>query len=104
MNESDRKQIQKLKEADPFTGFREQDARGEYKVQVLGRGETAFYQEADRALLFELLAGRGTIFARSIRRWDDGKKVTDAERAVIVERVAAVLRKLGATKVEVIET
>jgi hypothetical protein len=46
--------------------------------------------------------GRGILFAESIRRWDTGEKVTDAERAQIVEDVSRVLEKLGAAEVKVV--
>jgi hypothetical protein len=100
-----REYIESLKRAEPFTGFREQASDGTaVKIKILGRGEVAFYQRGERGLLLEVLAGRGVLFAKSIRRWDTGEKVTDAERAQIVEDVSRVLKKLGATEVEVVWT
>jgi hypothetical protein len=103
MNKVVREYIESLKRAEPFTGFREQASDGsEVKIQIVGRGEVAFYQRGERGLLLDVLAGRGILFAQSIRRWDTGEKVTDLERAQIVEDVSNVLRKLGATEVEVV--
>ena len=103
VSKADREYLRELKQAEPFTGFRERTAAGqECKVQILGRGETAFYQQGDRALLLEVLAGRGVVFASSIRRWDDGKKVTDEERETIVEVLTRVMQKLGFEKVEIV--
>jgi hypothetical protein len=103
VSKADREYLRELKTTEPFTGFREQTAAGEEaKIQILGRGETAFYQQGDRALLMEVLAGHGVIFAYSIRRWDDGKKVTDEEREVVIEMMSRVMRKLGAEEVKVV--
>jgi hypothetical protein len=103
MRETDRQLIASLKQQQPFTGFRSQTDDGtECKVQFIGRGEVAFYQEGERGLLLEALAGSGVIVARSIREWDTGEKVTASERAAIIERVSDALRQLGATKVEVV--
>jgi hypothetical protein len=103
VSKADREYLRELKQAEPFTGFRERTATGEdVKVQILGRGEMAFYQQGARALLLEVLAGRGVVFAPSIRRWDDGKKVTDEERETILEVLSRVMQKLGAVKVEIV--
>ena len=103
VSKADREYLRELKQAEPFTGFREQTAAGEAcKVQILGRGEMAFYQQGDRALLLEVLAGHGVVFAKSIRRWDDGKKVTDEERETILEVLARVMQKLGFEKPEIV--
>jgi hypothetical protein len=103
VSKADREYLRELKQAEPFTGFRERTATGEEcKVQILGRGEMAFYQQGDRALLLEVLAGRGVVFAPSIRRWDDGKKVTDEERETILEVLSRVMQKLGFEKVEIV--
>lgn len=102
MDETQRRYIEGLKTAEPFRGLRVKVSEAEeYKLQILGRGEMAFYQQNDRALLFELSAGAGVILKKSIRRWDDGSKVTDAEREVIIERVSSYLRSKGAPSVTV---
>ena len=102
-SKADREYLRELKQAEPFTGFRERTAAGEdCKVQILGRGETAFYQQGDRALLLEVLAGRGVVFADTIRRWDDGKKVTDEEREVAIDVLTRVMQKLGHAHVEIV--
>lgn len=102
-SKADLDHLRELKQAEPFTGFRERTAAGEdCKLQILGRGELAFYQQGDRALLLEVLAGRGVVFACSIRRWDDGKKVTDEEREVVVEMMTRVMTALGFEQVEIV--
>jgi len=103
VSKADREYLRELKQQEPFTGFREQTAAGEdCKVQILGRGEMAFYQQGSRALLLEVLAGRGVVFAPSIRKWDDNKKVTDDERETILEVMSRVMQKLGFEKPEIV--
>jgi hypothetical protein len=100
MDEIERKYIEDLKKTEPFPGshVRVSDTE-EYRFYIIGRGEMAFYQQNDRALLFELNAGYGVILKKSIRRWDNGDKVTEAERAVIIDRVSAHLKSRGAEKI-----
>lgn len=95
--------IKKLKSEEPFKGYIEQSGDGQQcNVKFIGRGETAFYKQGDRALLFEVLAGRGVIFAYSIRRWDNRKKVTEEERETIIDVVTKVFKQKGFDKVEIV--
>lgn len=97
--------LRELKQTEPFTGFRERTPAGEEcKIQILGRGELAFYQQGARALLLEVLAGRGVVFAGSIRRWDDAKKVTDDEREVVIEMVTRAMKQLGHERIEIVRS
>jgi len=97
--------LRELKAQHPFTGTRDRTAAGEEcKFKILGRGEMAFYQQGDRALLMEVLAGYGVIFAYSIRRWDDGKKVTHEERETIIEVVSRIMHQRGHEQVEVVRS
>jgi hypothetical protein len=86
-----------------MSGFRVDDRHGvPCKFRILGRGELAFVQVGERSLTFELLAGPAVIFAKSIRRWDDGTRVTEAERDDIIEVASRCLISIGATAVEVV--
>ncbi len=61
-----------------------------------GRGDLIFYQEGDRALLFDRDAMYSPAVAkRSLKRWDNNDKVTDEERQAILERVIALFRARG---------
>lgn len=98
MDKVQRDFIANIKNTEPFRGLRVQVSDTEvYKLLTLGRGEMGFYQQNDRALLFEFSAAHGVILKKSIRRWDTGEKVTDAERDVIVQRISDYL-KLGGTE------
>ena len=83
-SKADLDHIRELKQEDPFKGIRERTSRGEEcKIKIIGRGEVAFYQQGNRALLMQVIAGQGMVIAYSIRRWDDKKKVTDEEVKVV---------------------
>jgi hypothetical protein len=100
---ADRAYLRELKQAEPFTGLRVDNRDGvPCKFQILGRGEMAFFQLGERALLFELLAGPAVIFAKSIRRWDDRSRVTDEEREDIIAIASEFLTSKGAPHVEVV--
>lgn len=95
MHEADLEAIKLLKKTEPFAGLRVRvGGSEEYKFKILGRGEMAFYQQNDRALFLEI-DRLGGIFEKSIRRWDDGTKVTPEEKKVIIERVAAFFKSRG---------
>jgi len=105
VSKADQDILRKLKAAEPFGGYRECTAEGEEcKVEILGRGEVAFFQLGERALFVEILAGRGVVFASSIRRWDDLKKVTDEERETVVEIMVRAMEHMGAKQVEVVRS
>jgi hypothetical protein len=102
-SKADLDHIRELKQTEPFTGSRGRTASGEEcKFKFLGRGEMAFYQQGDRALLMEVLAGYGVIFAYSIRWWDNGKKVSPEERETVIEVVSRIMRERGAEEVKVV--
>lgn len=102
-SKADKELMAGLKAQEPWTAYVDETSGGEAcRIKILGRGEVAFFQQGARALLLEVLAGRGVIFAPSIRRWDDGKKVTDDEREVVVEIMSRVMEKLGTDEVRVV--
>ena len=94
--------IQELRNERPFSGFTDDGAEPPYRLRILGRGELAFYEERGRALLFELIAGRGLIFTKTMRLWDDGYAVTDEDRKRIAGRIEAYLRSKGADSVTIV--
>ncbi len=68
------------------------------RLDLPSRDEIIFYQEGDRALLFETEALYDKALAmRKIKRWDNNDNVTDEERAAIVRRIADHLRNHGWT-------
>lgn len=69
------------------------------RMKILGRGEVAFYQRGERALLFELLAGRGVVFRHSIRVWDTGERVSAQELELVLAHATDALRQLGFERV-----
>lgn len=73
-----------------------------FSIRILGRGEMAFYHEGGRALLVEVLAGRGIVSSSSVHSWDDGKAVTAAERETILARMLDRFRQMGIPDPEVV--
>ncbi|PRQ02442.1 hypothetical protein ENSA5_22600 [Enhygromyxa salina] len=104
VSKANREFIAELKAQDPFTGTLVPigDTGDFAKVRFVMRGEWAFYQEGGRATLLEAFAGRGVINRRSIKRWDNGKKITDEEREGIIERVSVALRQAGNEEIRVL--
>jgi len=96
--------ISELRAQDPFTGYRVpiEETGGFAKVRFVMRGEWAFYEAHGRATLLEAFAGRGLIHRGSIERWDDGSKISEADRDVIVEHVSAALRSAGNDVIRVV--
>ena len=103
LNEADLDVIAAVKDEQPPRGTVGVDPDGRtFRFRVVGRGETAYYQEGDRALLLEVLVGAGVIARESIRWWDDGKRVTDDERGRVITRATEYLRSVGAKDVKVV--
>jgi hypothetical protein len=91
------KRIQELKQ-EPAKGTRISigDTGRFARVRIPGRGEEIFYQEDDRALLFDIVAVYDKKIAmRTIKRWDSDEKVTEDELRQVIERVAELLLSRG---------
>lgn len=58
-----------------------------YKMKILGRGETLFFQQGDDALICDISARFAVIDPKSIKQWDNGNKISDEERMIIVDRI-----------------
>ena len=85
--EIERKYINDLK-SENATGPRvEINKEQGYKIRIINRGECLFYQEGDRAVICDLDIKGYTIPVKSIKKWDDGKKITEEERDRIKERI-----------------
>jgi hypothetical protein len=65
------------------------------RMKVLYRGEAVFFQCGPRAILIDVIAGKGVIGRRSIRKWDDGSSVTPVQRDAIVDRLADSFQRHG---------
>lgn len=58
-----------------------------YKIRIVECGEGLFYQEGDRAMICDLDIHGYAIPIKSIKKWDDGTKITEEERDRIKERI-----------------
>lgn len=45
-----------------------------YRIKVLGRGESLFFQENNKCLFCEIDASNGVVFSKSIKRWEPKEK------------------------------
>jgi hypothetical protein len=99
MDDAERAFIQKLKNQ-PSRGLALPSATVASSPASIfpGRDELVFYQQGDRALLFDVTAAYDERFAtRKIKRWDNHDEVTAEELRASIERVAEVFRKSGRT-------
>jgi hypothetical protein len=91
--------IESLKR-DPYCGLHVRVSEAEeYRIRIVSRGEQAFYQQNDRALLVEISPVRNAVSRASIRRWDDGNPVAQSEKDIIVERLVGYLTRPGSPPV-----
>jgi hypothetical protein len=57
-------------------------------IRILHRGEQLFYQQGEKALICEISTTHGRCYVDSIRKWDDGSKISDDEKTVIYKRIS----------------
>jgi len=58
-----------------------------YGIRVLGRGENLFFQENEKALICEIDAVNGVIYSKSIKNWEDERKMSPEERNRIISLI-----------------
>jgi hypothetical protein len=79
--------IQELKNSTDVGLSFERNVEYNYKVRIINRGEHLFYQQEDRAFICEINPHESIIFKYSIKKWDNGVKITDDEKEVIFDRL-----------------
>lgn len=75
-----------------------------YKIKILGRGEELFFQKNDSALTCDISARFAVIDPLSIKRWDNGRKISEKEREVILIKVTELYEQAYQDKLEVLRT
>ncbi len=75
--------IEQLK-GDPFVNRLKDNQENSYGIRVLGRGESLFFQENEKALICEIDAVNGVIYSKSIKNWEDERKMSPEERNRII--------------------
>jgi hypothetical protein len=78
--------IDEIKTWESVHRFQDEDGNT-YGVRVIGPGEHLFFQMNDRALICMIDAEHHEIYERSIRKWDDGKRITPKARGPIAEKI-----------------
>ncbi|WP_343534800.1 hypothetical protein [Pedobacter sp.] len=74
-----------------------------YKIKILGRGEELFFQKNNDALICDISARFAVIDPKSIKRWDNGTKIADEERQLILTKIIALYAQAYQDKLEVVK-
>ena len=64
-----------------------------YKIKILERGDALFFQKNDDALICEISARLAMINPSTINKWDNGNKISDEERASILEKIVELYKR-----------
>lgn len=86
MNAEEIKEIQALKSKDGVHRFTDGD-NTKIGILILNRGEQMFYQENDKGFICEISARNSIVFTKTIKKWDNGKKISTEEKDKIIERI-----------------
>ncbi|MGN7824823.1 hypothetical protein HGH92_23120 [Chitinophaga varians] len=92
MNKDALAQIQQLK-SDVNGVHRFVDGENKYGLLIIARGELLFFQENDKALICDVSARYALINPATIKKWDNGDKISDAEREEIVQKIILYYKK-----------
>jgi len=86
MNKDQLEHISELKS--DLTIREKKDRHGKYKVKILYRGEGLYYEDDNKALICEIgLLPKIVLFTKTIKKWDNGCKVTNEEKLKIYSRL-----------------
>jgi SOS-response transcriptional repressor LexA len=64
----------------------------ERHARILHRGEQLFYSEAKRAVIMQISIPGAYADLKSLRKWDDGSKISEAEREQMFSYLDAFFR------------
>lgn len=79
------------------------EAHVQYKIKILERGELLFFQQGDHALICAISARFSAIDPQSVKRWDDGRKISDEERATILQKIVDLYQKAYKDDLKILE-
>jgi hypothetical protein len=85
--------IQELKNSTDIGLRFERNVEHNYKIRIINRSEQLFYQQEDIAFICEINPHESIIFKDSIKKWDNGVKITDDEKEVIFDRLILYFKK-----------
>lgn len=92
----ERESLRQLKLASNTDGFSGASKLGiTWRLRLIGRGTSAFFQLGDKAMYIETDAGIGAVSRRSIRYWDDETIATSEEIDAVLDAVRVAFRELG---------
>ena len=64
-----------------------------FGLLILGRGESLFFQQGDKALICDISAIHSELDKSSIKIWDDGTKISSSQKQEIVSKIAELYQK-----------
>lgn len=92
--------IQDLKKNHEGAYSVELDKTGICYIRILNRGEQMFYQENDRAFICEISVLHDIVFSKSIKKWDNGEKVTEQEKNDIKNKITFFFKQYHNTDIK----
>jgi hypothetical protein len=78
--------ISELKSAEWITRLRDEGGNT-YGIAVIGPGQNLFFQMNERALICGIDAVHGVIYTRTIKEWDDRKRISPKARPAVAEKI-----------------
>src|SRR5687767_4573517 len=84
--------VQELK-ANTESVHRFTEGDNNYGILIIARGELLFFQENDAALICDVSARFALINPKTIKEWDNGRKITDEEKEKLLEKIMHFYKK-----------
>ena len=106
-SESDRliyESIQKLKlEASSRNGVKFNAKSGDpCWIWILNRGEQLFFCTKGKAIICEISTAYDFLEVKSIKKWDDGTKISDDEKRIILQTISDFWLSRNGTKIKLL--
>ena len=81
--------IEELKRDNTIAPMIEENRIELYRIKILNRGEHLFYfdKKKNKALIVEIQIRNGSIFDKSIKKWDDNESIKNTEKKIILDRI-----------------
>jgi len=92
MNKDELNLVQSLK-IDKERVHRFEEGLDEYGILILGRGESLFFQKNEKALICHISAIHAELDASTIKKWDNKKSLSPAEKTKTVDEIAKFYKK-----------
>ncbi len=64
-----------------------------FGLLILGRGENLFFQKGDKAFICDISAHDSELDKSSIKKWDDGTKISLDQKTELAVKIAELYKK-----------